>query len=62
MSWSTDEAFSVYAGDSTTSQWEHLVSGAINSLYTIFEAGDNQTMNILDYAGHLGSANLSAPS
>jgi pectate lyase len=38
MSWSTDEVFSVYAGDSTTLQW-NLISEPLNYSYH-FEAGD----------------------
>ena len=39
MSWSTDEAFSVYAGDSTTLQW-NIISEPLNYSYH-FEAGDS---------------------
>ncbi|MCB2376515.1 pectate lyase [Hymenobacter sp. BT635] len=38
MSWSTDEAFSVYEGDSTTLQW-NLISEPLNYSYH-FEKGD----------------------
>ena len=38
MSWSTDEAFSFYEGDSTTLQW-NLISEPLNYSYH-FEAGD----------------------
>ncbi len=38
ISWSTDEAFSVYAGDSTTLQW-NLISEPLNYSYH-FETGD----------------------
>jgi pectate lyase len=38
MSWSTDEVFSVYAGDSTTLQW-NLISEPLNYSYH-FEKGD----------------------
>src|SRR4030095_16710396 len=38
MSWSTDEVFSVYAGDSTTLQW-NLISEPLNYSYH-FETGD----------------------
>jgi pectate lyase len=38
MSWSTDEAFSIYAGDSTTLQW-NLISEPLNYSYH-FETGD----------------------
>ncbi|HEV8286034.1 MAG TPA: pectate lyase [Chitinophagaceae bacterium] len=57
MSWSTDEVFSVYAGDSTTLQW-NLISEPLNYSYH-FEAGDK------DYEHHgygaiWGGAHLSA--
>jgi hypothetical protein len=38
LSWSTDEVFSVYAGDSTTLQW-NLISEPLNYSYH-FETGD----------------------
>src|SRR6266513_4028431 len=38
MSWSTDEVFSVYAGDSTTLQW-NLIAEPLNYSYH-FESGD----------------------
>jgi len=44
MSWSTDEAFSVYAGDSVTLQW-NLISEPLNFSYH-FETGDK------DYEHH----------
>jgi pectate lyase len=44
MSWSTDEVFSVYAGDSTTLQW-NLISEPLNYSYH-FETGDK------DYEHH----------
>jgi hypothetical protein len=44
MSWSTDEIFSVYAGDSTTLQW-NIISEPLNYSYH-FEAGDK------DYERH----------
>ncbi|MFL5738992.1 MAG: pectate lyase, partial [Flavisolibacter sp.] len=44
MSWSTDEVFSVYGGDSTTLQW-NLISEPLNYSYH-FEAGDK------DYEHH----------
>ena len=44
MSWSTDETFTVYAGDSTTLQW-NLMSEPLNYSYH-FEAGDK------DYEHH----------
>ena len=44
MSWSTDEVFSVYAGDSTTLQW-NIISEPLNYSYH-FETGDT------DYEKH----------
>jgi hypothetical protein len=44
MSWSTDEVFSIYAGDSTTLQW-NLISEPLNYSYH-FEEGDK------DYERH----------
>ncbi len=44
LSWSTDEVFSVYAGDSTTLQW-NLISEPLNYSYH-FETGDK------DYERH----------
>ena len=44
MSWSTDEVFSIYAGDSTTLQW-NLISEPLNYSYH-FETGDK------DYERH----------
>lgn len=44
MSWSTDEVFSVYAGDSTTLQW-NLITEPLNYSYH-FETGDK------DYEHH----------
>ena len=44
LSWSTDEVFSVYAGDSTTLQW-NLISEPLNYSYH-FETGDK------DYEHH----------
>ncbi|MEO6404537.1 MAG: pectate lyase [Ferruginibacter sp.] len=44
MSWSTDEVFSVYAGDSTTLQW-NIISEPLNYSYH-FETGDK------DYEHH----------
>ena len=57
MSWSTDEVFSVYAGDSTTLQW-NIISEPLNYSYH-FETGDK------DYEHHgygaiWGGLNLSA--
>jgi pectate lyase len=44
MSWSTDEVFSIYAGDSTTVQW-NIISEPLNYSYH-FETGDK------DYEHH----------
>jgi len=44
MSWSTDEVFSIYAGDSTTVQW-NIISEPLNYSYH-FETGDK------DYERH----------
>ncbi|MGH2553029.1 MAG: pectate lyase [Chitinophagaceae bacterium] len=44
MSWSTDEVFSIYAGDSTTLQW-NIISEPLNYSYH-FETGDK------DYEHH----------
>ncbi len=44
MSWSTDEVFSIYAGDSTTLQW-NIISEPLNYSYH-FETGDK------DYERH----------
>ncbi len=44
ISWSTDEAFSIYAGDSTTLQW-NLIAEPLNYSYH-FESGDS------DYESH----------
>jgi pectate lyase len=57
MSWSTDEVFSVYAGDSTTLQW-NIISEPLNYSYH-FEEGDK------DYEHHgygaiWGGAHLTA--
>ena len=43
LSWSTDEVFSVYAGDSTTLQW-NLISEPLNYSYH-FETGDKDFEN-----------------
>jgi pectate lyase len=57
MSWSTDEAFSVYNGDSTTLQW-NLVSEPLNYSYH-FETGDKDFENH-GYGGIWGGRHLSA--
>lgn len=57
MSWSTDEAFSVYAGDSTTLQW-NLISEPLNYSYH-FETGDKDYEHH-GYGGIWGGMHLSA--
>jgi pectate lyase len=57
VSWSTDEAFSVYAGDSTTLQW-NLVSEPLNYSYH-FEKGDTD-FERHGYGGIWGGRHLSA--
>jgi pectate lyase len=57
MSWSTDEVFSVYRGDSTTLQW-NLMSEPLNYSYH-FEKGDTDFQNH-GYGGIWGGARLSA--
>jgi hypothetical protein len=57
MSWSTDEAFSVYAGDSTTLQW-NLVAEPLNYSYH-FETGDKDYEHH-GYGGIWGGKHLSA--
>jgi pectate lyase len=57
MSWSTDETFSVYAGDSTTLQW-NLMSEPLNYSYH-FEKGDTDFENH-GYGGIWGGRHLSA--
>ena len=57
MSWSTDEAFSVYGGDSTTLQW-NLISEPLNYSYH-FETGDKDYEHH-GYGGIWGGAHLSA--
>ncbi len=57
ISWSTDEAFSVYAGDSTTLQW-NLISEPLNYSYH-FETGDKDYEHH-GYGGIWGGAHLSA--
>ncbi|WP_242691469.1 pectate lyase family protein [Desertivirga arenae] len=57
MSWSTDEAFSVYAGDSTTLQW-NIISEPLNYSYH-FEQGDTDFEHH-GFGGIWGGAHLSA--
>ena len=57
MSWSTDEAFSLYAGDSTTLQW-NLISEPLNYSYH-FENGDKDFEHH-GFGGIWGGAHLSA--
>lgn len=57
MSWSTDEAFSVYGGDSTTLQW-NIISEPLNYSYH-FETGDKDFEHH-GYGGIWGGAHLSA--
>jgi hypothetical protein len=57
FSWSTDEAISVYAGDSTTLQW-NLISEPLNYSYH-FEAGDKDYENH-GFGGIWGGKHLSA--
>lgn len=57
MSWSTDEVFSVYAGDSTTLQW-NLISEPLNYSYH-FETGDKDFEHH-GYGGIWGGAHLTA--
>lgn len=57
MSWSTDEAFSLYAGDSTTVQW-NLISEPLNYSYH-FEKGDKD-FEQHGFGGIWGGAHLSA--
>jgi len=57
MSWSTDECFSVYAGDSTTLQW-NLISEPLNYSYH-FETGDKDYEHH-GYGGIWGGKHLSA--
>jgi pectate lyase len=56
MSWSTDEVLSVYAGDSTTLQW-NLVSEPLNYSYH-FETGDTDFEHH-GYGGILGGRHIS---
>jgi pectate lyase len=57
MSWSTDETFSVYAGDSTTLQW-NLMAEPLNYSYH-FEKGDTD-FEQHGYGGIWGGMHLSA--
>jgi pectate lyase len=57
MSWSTDEVFSVYAGDSTTLQW-NLISEPLNYSYH-YETGDTGYEHH-GYGAIWGGAHLSA--
>lgn len=57
ISWSTDECFSIYAGDSTTLQW-NLVSEPLNYSYH-FETGDKD-FERHGYGGIWGGQHLSA--
>ena len=57
ISWSTDECFSVYGGDSTTLQW-NLISEPLNYSYH-FEAGDKDFEHH-GYGGIWGGSHLSA--
>lgn len=57
MSWSTDEVFSIYSGDSTTLQW-NLMSEPLNYSYH-FEAGDKD-FERHGYGGIWGGKHTSA--
>lgn len=57
MSWSTDEVFSVYGGDSTTLQW-NIISEPLNYSYH-FETGDKDWEHH-GYGGIWGGLHLSA--
>jgi pectate lyase len=57
MSWSTDEVFSIYAGDSTTLQW-NLISEPLNYSYH-FETGDKDYEHH-GYGGIWGGLHLTA--
>jgi hypothetical protein len=57
MSWSTDEVFSVYGGDSTTLQW-NLISEPLNYSYH-FEKGDKD-FESHGFGGIWGGQHLSA--
>ncbi len=57
MSWSTDEAFTVYAGDSTTLQW-NIIAEPLNYSYH-YERGSDDFQNH-GYGGIWGARYLSA--
>jgi len=57
MNWSTDEVFSIYAGDSTTLQW-NLISEPLNYSYH-FETGDKDYEHH-GYGGIWGGLHLTA--
>lgn len=57
ISWSTDEVFTVYAGDSTTLQW-NIIAEPLNYSYH-FETGDTDFENH-GYGGIWGGKHLSA--
>ena len=57
LSWSTDEVFSIYAGDSTTLQW-NLISEPLNYSYH-FETGDKD-FEKHGFGGIWGGLHLSA--
>ena len=57
ISWSTDECFSIYGGDSTTLQW-NIISEPLNYSYH-FEEGDKDYERH-GYGGIWGGAHLSA--
>ena len=57
MSWSTDEVFSLYGGDSSTIQW-NIISEPLNYSYH-FEAGDTDFQKH-GYGGIWGGAHLTA--
>lgn len=57
MSWSTDEVFSMYGGDSTTFQW-NLITEPLNYSYH-FETGDKDYEHH-GYGGIWGGSHLSA--
>ncbi len=57
MSWSTDEAFSVYSGDSTTLQW-NIIAEPLDYSYH-FETGDKDYEHH-GYGGIWGGAHLTA--
>jgi hypothetical protein len=56
MSWSTDEALSVYAGDSTTLQW-NLIAEPLNYSYHFEEGGKDFQKH--GYGGILGGRHIS---